>query len=40
MPLVQVCVLIIAFMYAVINLLTDIVYGLIDPRIAFFQEQE
>lgn len=35
MPLVQVCVLLIAFMYAVINLLTDIVYGLIDPRISF-----
>lgn len=34
MPLVQVCVLVIAFMYAVINLLTDIMYTLIDPRIS------
>jgi ABC-type dipeptide/oligopeptide/nickel transport system permease component len=33
MPLVQVCVLVIAFMYAIINMLTDIVYGIIDPRI-------
>lgn len=35
MPQVQVCVLVIAFMYAVINLLTDILYGFIDPRISF-----
>jgi ABC-type dipeptide/oligopeptide/nickel transport system permease component len=33
MPLVQVCVLVIAFIYALINLLTDIVYSLVDPRI-------
>jgi peptide/nickel transport system permease protein len=33
MPLVQVCVLVIAFTYALINLLTDLVYGLVDPRI-------
>jgi peptide/nickel transport system permease protein len=40
MPLVQVCVLVIAFMYAVINLLTDIVYGLIDPRISLSGAKE
>lgn len=34
MPLVQTTVLLIAFIYAVINMLTDIVYGLVDPRIA------
>lgn len=34
MPLVQTCVLVIAFLYAIINLLTDIVYSLIDPRIS------
>lgn len=33
MPMVQVCVLVIAFLYAIINLMTDIVYGFIDPRI-------
>lgn len=33
MPVVQTCVLVIAFMYAIINLLTDIVYGIIDPRV-------
>lgn len=32
-PLVQGCVLLIAVVYVVINLLTDLVYGLIDPRI-------
>lgn len=34
MPLVQTCVLFIAFIYAFINILTDILYGLIDPRIS------
>ncbi len=34
MPVVQTTVLVIAFIYAVINILTDIVYGLIDPRIS------
>lgn len=34
MPLVQTCVLVIALIYALINILTDIVYGLIDPRIS------
>ena len=34
MPLVQTCVLVIAFIYGLINLITDIVYGLIDPRIS------
>ncbi|MBL4622784.1 MAG: ABC transporter permease [Immundisolibacteraceae bacterium] len=32
-PLVQGCVLLIAVLYVVINLLTDVAYGLIDPRI-------
>ena len=32
-PLVQGCVLLIAVVYVVINLLTDLAYGLIDPRI-------
>lgn len=34
MPLVQTCVLVIALIYALINILTDILYGLIDPRIS------
>lgn len=33
MPMVQTCVLLIAFIYAAMNLLTDYVYSLIDPRI-------
>lgn len=33
MPMVQTCVLLIAFIYAAINLLIDFVYGIIDPRI-------
>lgn len=33
MPLVQTCVLVIAFIYAVINMMTDLVYSVIDPRI-------
>ena len=32
-PLVQACVLLISLTYVVINTLTDIVYGLVDPRI-------
>ena len=32
-PLVQGCVLLIATIYVLVNLLTDVVYGLIDPRI-------
>ncbi|SEH08839.1 nickel ABC transporter permease [Candidatus Venteria ishoeyi] len=32
-PLVQGCVLIISLTYVVINMLTDVVYGLLDPRI-------
>lgn len=33
MPMVQTCVLLIAFIYAAINLLTDYLYSIIDPRI-------
>jgi len=32
-PVVQGCVLLIATLYVLVNLLTDVVYGLIDPRI-------
>jgi len=32
-PVVQGCVLLIATLYVGVNLLTDLVYGLIDPRI-------
>lgn len=34
-PLVQGCILLIAFTYVVVNLLTDLLYGLIDPRIRY-----
>lgn len=34
-PLVQGCVLVIALGYVLVNFLTDIVYGLIDPRIRY-----
>lgn len=34
MPLVQTCILVIAFSYAAINMLTDVMYSLIDPRIS------
>jgi peptide/nickel transport system permease protein len=34
-PLVQGCVLIIAFSYLAVNLATDILYRLIDPRISY-----
>ena len=33
MPLVQTCVLVIALIYALINMLTDIIYNFIDPRV-------
>ncbi len=33
LPVVQATVLVIAFIYAVINMLTDLIYGVIDPRI-------
>jgi peptide/nickel transport system permease protein len=39
MPMVQTCVLFIALIYAVINMLTDILYGLIDPRITIGKAQ-
>lgn len=35
LPLVQICVLSIALMYALVNLATDILYSLIDPRISW-----
>jgi peptide/nickel transport system permease protein len=34
-PLVQGCVLVIAFSYLLVNFLTDIVYRLVDPRISY-----
>jgi peptide/nickel transport system permease protein len=34
-PVVQGCVLLIAFCYVVINLLTDLLYGVLDPRIQY-----
>jgi len=34
-PVVQGCVLFIAFLYVVINLLVDILYTYIDPRISY-----
>ncbi len=34
-PLVQGCILLIAVTYVTMNLLTDLVYGLIDPRIRY-----
>jgi peptide/nickel transport system permease protein len=34
-PLVQGCILFISFTYVVMNLLTDITYGLLDPRIRY-----
>lgn len=35
MPMVQTCVLLIAFIYAAMNLFTDYLYTIIDPRITF-----
>ena len=34
-PLVQGCILLIAVTYVVVNLLTDLAYGFLDPRIRF-----
>ena len=34
-PLVQGCILLIAVTYVGVNLLTDLVYGVIDPRIRY-----
>jgi len=34
-PLVQGCILLIAITYVAVNLLTDLVYGVLDPRIRF-----
>ena len=32
-PMVQGCILLIAFTYVSVNLITDVVYGVLDPRI-------
>jgi ABC-type dipeptide/oligopeptide/nickel transport system permease component len=32
-PLLQGCILVIAVSYVVVNLLTDLLYSLIDPRV-------
>ena len=34
-PLVQGCILLIAFTYVTVNLATDLVYGVLDPRIRY-----
>ncbi|MBN1878801.1 ABC transporter permease subunit [bacterium] len=34
-PVVQGCVLLIAFCYVLINLVTDLIYGILDPRITY-----
>jgi ABC-type dipeptide/oligopeptide/nickel transport system permease component len=34
-PLVQGCILLIAVTYVGVNLLTDLLYGLVDPRIRY-----
>ncbi|NIO10475.1 MAG: ABC transporter permease subunit, partial [Deltaproteobacteria bacterium] len=34
-PLVQGCILVISISYVVVNLLTDILYRAIDPRISY-----
>jgi ABC-type dipeptide/oligopeptide/nickel transport system permease component len=34
-PLVQGCILLIAVTYVAVNLLTDLVYGVLDPRIRY-----
>jgi peptide/nickel transport system permease protein len=39
MPMVQTCVLFIAFIYAVVNMATDILYSFIDPRISMGQSK-
>jgi peptide/nickel transport system permease protein len=33
-PVVQAGVLVVAFLFIVVNLLTDLVYGALDPRLA------
>jgi ABC-type dipeptide/oligopeptide/nickel transport system permease component len=32
-PLLQGCILVIALSYVVVNLLTDVVYAIVDPRV-------
>jgi ABC-type dipeptide/oligopeptide/nickel transport system permease component len=32
-PLLQGCILVISFSYVLVNLLTDLLYGLVDPRV-------
>ena len=34
-PVVQGCVLFIAFVYVLVNLVTDLLYAYIDPRISY-----
>jgi peptide/nickel transport system permease protein len=34
-PVTQACVLVIALIYVVVNLLTDLAYGRLDPRVRF-----
>jgi peptide/nickel transport system permease protein/oligopeptide transport system permease protein len=34
-PLVQGCILLIAVAYVLVNLLTDLLYGVLDPRIRY-----
>ena len=34
-PVVQGCVLFIAFVYVLVNLITDLLYAYIDPRISY-----
>ena len=37
-PMIEGCVLMIAFGYAVVNLLVDIVYAFLDPRLKYSGE--
>ena len=34
-PVIQACVLLLALAFSVLNLLTDLLYGVIDPRIRY-----
>jgi ABC-type dipeptide/oligopeptide/nickel transport system permease component len=34
-PLLQGCILVIAVSYVIVNLLTDMVYAFVDPRVRF-----
>ena len=34
-PLLQGCILLIAVTYVIVNLLTDVVYAIVDPRVRF-----